>query len=182
MRHLPLGLILLTATALAGCTQAPPPAAPSPYQTTASIRELMDAEVDPSADALWDAVVTTITVSGEDDKRPRTPEEWKAVRRSALTLIEATNLLVMPGRHIAPANMAPVPGEPAASVLQQRLDANPAAFAGFAQALRATGLKALAAIDAQDAQKLFDVGGEIDEACEACHLVYWYPPELTPKS
>ena len=26
------------------------------------------------------------------------------------------------------------------------------------------------------------VGGEIDAACEACHLVYWYPPDLTPKS
>jgi len=182
VRYIQVGLLLLALAALAGCMKSPPAATAPPYQTTASIRELMEAEVDPSADALWDSVVTTITAAGEDDKRPHTPEEWKAVRRSALMLVESTNLLVMPGRRIAPANMAPVAGEPAASLLQQRLDANPAAFAGYAQALREVSLKALAAIDAQDSQRLFDVGGEIDQACEACHLVYWYPPDLTPQS
>jgi hypothetical protein len=40
----------------------------------------------------------------------------------------------------------------------------------------------LDAIDAKDPQRLFDVGGEIDEACEACHLVYWYPPSATAQN
>jgi hypothetical protein len=39
-------------------------------------------------------------------------------------------------------------------------------------------LQALEAIDAKDAKRLLDVGGDIDAACEACHLVYWYPPDL----
>jgi hypothetical protein len=170
--------------ALVGCERSAPPAAAiaPPFLPKASIRELMDAEVDPSADALWDSVVITITAAGEQDHQPRTDEEWKAVRRSAIRLIESTNLLVMDGRRLAPAGAAPVPGEPSTEVLQQRLDANRAAFDGFAQALRNVGLKALDAIDAKDANRLLEVGGEIDEACEACHLVYWYPPDLTPKT
>ena len=42
----------------------------------------------------------------------------------------------------------------------------------------AAPLPALDAIDAKDPNRLLEVGGEIDEACEACHLVYWYPPDL----
>jgi hypothetical protein len=83
---------------------------------------------------------------------------------------------------VARAGAPQVPGEASAEVLQQRLDANRAAFVGFAQALRNVALKALDAIDAKDANRLLEVGGEIDEACEACHLVYWYPPDLTPST
>ena len=34
---------------------------------------------------------------------------------------------------------------------------------------------ALKAIEAKDAQGLWDAGGKIDMACENCHLKYWYP-------
>ena len=36
--------------------------------------------------------------------------------------------------------------------------------------------EALAAIDKKDADALSDAGETIDEACEQCHLKYWYPP------
>lgn len=173
-------LIALILLAVAGCTRnAPvvPAPTPSPFQLRASIKEIMDAEVDPAADALWESVGTTVTAAGREDKQPRTPEEWQALRRSAITLIEATNLIVMDGRRIAPADAARVAGEPSTAVLQQRLDTNRAAFVGFAQTLRQVSLKTLAAIDAKDPERLFDAGAEIDEACEACHLVFWYPPE-----
>lgn len=196
--HVTFGLVSIGLLLLGGCSQnaeptsaaaspavAPLPASPakpSPFLLQASIKELMDAEVDPSADVLWEAVYTRISAAGREDHQPRTPEEWQAVRRGALTLIEATNLLVMDGRRIAPADAPREPGEPSTAVLQQRLDANHDAFVGFAQALRQVALKTLTAIDAKDPQRLFDVGGEIDEACEACHLVFWYPPDATPKN
>jgi hypothetical protein len=168
---------------LAACARTAPPAAPAPLLLPkASIRELMDAQVDPAADAIWDSVVITITAAGEEDKQPRTEAEWQAVRRSAIILIEATNLLMMDHRRIAPAGAPAVPGEASASVLEQRLDAHRPAFVGFAQALRNVSLQALEAIDARDATRLLEAGGEIDGACEACHLVYWYPPDLTPAS
>jgi hypothetical protein len=35
-------------------------------------------------------------------------------------------------------------------------------------------------VDKRDAQKLFDVGEDIDKACENCHRQYWYPNEQIP--
>jgi hypothetical protein len=64
--------------------------APTPFIATATIKDLMDSTVDPSADALWGSVAVVYSMSGEQERRPRTPEEWQAVRRHAITLIEAT--------------------------------------------------------------------------------------------
>lgn len=163
--------MLMASLAAVGCARAPatappataPPATappPAPFLQKASIGEIMAAQIDPAADALWASVAITLTAAGEEDRQPRTAEEWAAVRRSAITLIEATDRLVTQGRLIAPANAA----------------ANRAPFLGFARSLRDAGLKALAAIDAKDAPRLLEAGGEIDQACEACHRVYWYPP------
>jgi len=165
---------------LQGCVPKPTdpqitaPAAPFLVKTT--IREIMDAEVDPAADALWNAVSFTATLQGQHETRPETPEAWQAVRRNAITLLAATNLILIPGRRIAPADMAPAPGELDPAILQRKLETNNAQFAAYAQVLRGLTLQAIDAIDAKDAQKLFELGGAIDSACEACHLVFWYPP------
>lgn len=177
-----LASLALAAMTLAGCTQGTPqpPAPAAPFKTHASIREIMDAEVDPAADAIWESVVFTVTASGAEDKQPRTADEWKAVRRSAVTLVEAANLLMMDGRRMAPIDAAPVPGEPNRAFIQKRLETNHASFVGFAQAFQAVSLKVLNAIDAKDVDRLLEAGGELDEACEACHVFHWYPPEAMP--
>jgi hypothetical protein len=166
---------------LQGCTpdsrDARTAAPPTPSLVKTTIREIMDAEVDPAADALWDSVAFTSTLQGEHEDRPQTPEQWQAVRRNAITLLEATNLIVMPGRRIAPANIALAAGELDPAILQRKLETDTAQFAAYARVLRGLALQAVAAIDAKDAQKLFELGGAIDSACEACHLVFWYPPD-----
>ena len=55
----------------------------TPFMVTATIKDLMDSEVDPSADYLWESVATTVTRAGIDERQPRTDEDWKMVRRSA---------------------------------------------------------------------------------------------------
>jgi len=148
----------------------------------------MDGIIDPSADVLWDSVAYIATTKGIEDRQPRTPEEWKAVRISAITLIEAANLLSMPGRRVAAVHLpgeapaVPAPGELTHEEIQQRINSTHDVFVGFARNLQNAGLKALAAIDAQNAQGLMDAGGTIDEACEACHLTYWYPNQTRPGS
>jgi len=148
----------------------------------------MDGVVDPSADVLWDSVAYIATTKGIEDRKPRTDEEWKAVRNSAITLIEAANLLSMPGRRVAAAHSPadppaqPGPGELSHDEIQQRINSTHDAFVGFARNLQDAGLKALTAIDARDAQGLMDAGGTIDEACEACHVTYWYPNQTRPGS
>jgi len=139
----------------------------------------MDGIIDPSADVLWDSVAYIATTKGIEDRQPRTDDEWKTVRNSAITLIEAANLLSMPGRTVAathaPGDAPPGLGELSHAEIQQRINATHDGFTQFARNLQDSGLKALAAIAAKDAQGLMDAGGAIDEACEACHVTYWYP-------
>jgi cytochrome c556 len=144
----------------------------------ATLQELMDTRIDPAADALWDSVAFIASEKGEEDRRPRTPAEWAAVRKNARALIEAAAELEVPGRRVSTLLVSPRPGELSASDIQLRVDADSAAFAERARALRSAARKALVAIDAKDADALMNAGGIIDAACEACHVVYWYPQQL----
>jgi hypothetical protein len=188
-------LILLPGATLgiAGCspnspttTSQPGPAATAPYRLTATIQDLMDGIVDPSADVLWDSVAYIANTRGVEDRQPRTDEEWKTVRYSAITLIEAANLLSMPGRRVAAAHNPAVPeappglGELSHAEIQQRIDSTHDSFTQFARNLQDAASKALTAIDARNPQGLMDAGGVIDEACEACHVTYWYPNQNRP--
>ena len=158
------------------CAEAAAPAAPvEPPRPQLTIQQLMDARVDPSADVLWDSVAFISSAKGEEDRRPRTPTEWDTVRQSALALIKAVDELSAPGRRVASIDKQPGPGELRASAMQRLIDSNPDAFARYAGVLKSAAKKALDAIDARDAEALMNAGGLIDEACETCHLVYWYP-------
>lgn len=151
-------------------------ASESPFRLTASIRELMDSEVDPAADFLWGSVASISTRAGLEERQPHTDEEWLEVRRHAITLIEATNLLVMKGRRVSHTYIPSAgAGELDTKQAQEKIDANRDVFVALAQALRETGLTTLAAIDAKNPEQLFELGGAIDAACEACHVTFWYP-------
>jgi cytochrome c556 len=152
----------------------------SRFEITATIRELMDRMVDPAADGLWNSVATVYTRTRVYHKQPRTDAEWKTVRGQAVTLMESMNLLAMDSRRAAPPGSVPGEGELTPAQIDQRIAASRAAFVGFAQVLRVASEKALIAIDKKDAGGLFDAGGDIEEACEACHATFWYPNQKVP--
>jgi hypothetical protein len=151
----------------------------------ATIQELMASTVDPSADALWASVSTTIAAAGTDEKQPHTDADWHAARRVALNLIESANLLALPKQRVAPAGRktedSSVPGIERPENIQRAIDQDPESFSRAALRLRDAGLNALAAIDQKSAQALVTAGGDLDAACEACHLKYWYPHSPRPK-
>ena len=151
----------------------------------ATIQELMAAQVDPSADLLWASVSTVITAAGTEEKQPRTEAEWQTVRRYAVTLVEGANLLAVPGRRVAASGGktedSTIPGIERPENIQKAIDADPASFVTAAVRLRDAGLKAVTAIDQRNAQGLVEAGGDLDSACEACHLKYWYPHSPRPK-
>jgi hypothetical protein len=185
--RVPLVLSAALAAGMAGCAPqtAPKFEAPAPqYQLTATVHDLMEGLIDPSADALWDSVAYIASASGVEDRKPRTAEQWQAVRFSAINLIEAANLLSMPGRIVAddPPGTAPQPGpgELSHAEIQKRIGAGHEGFVQFARGLQSAGLEALKAIDAKNAQGLMDAGATIDNACEACHVTYWYPNQRRP--
>lgn len=188
---LPSPRLLAAASALlllSACSEKPP--APPLLRPSASIQELMQTLVDPSADTLWESVSSTVTRQGIEDRQPRTDAEWLQARHFALNLAEAANLLAVPGRTVVHAGKnledAHVAGNLKAEDVQRRIDANHGAFVRHAKELQAAAELALVAIDARDAQRLVEAGGRLDQACERCHLQYWYPddkrpPELSPQ-
>src|SRR6185295_10563918 len=161
-----------------GCRAAQPvkDEAP-PYRPTSTIKDIMDSMVDPSADYIWDAVATVISEKGIEERMPRTAMEWADIRRKAVTLVEATNLLIMPGRMVArPGEKSENPGiELSPEEINAVLEKDRPTFIKHAHTLNDAGLKMLAAIDKKDIMGISDAGAELDEACESCHLIYWYP-------
>src|SRR5262245_53908791 len=152
------------------------------YRTTATVKDIMDSMVDPGADYIWEAVETVVSAKGVEEKAPHTDEEWKDVRRRAIMLLEATNLLQIPGRHVAKASeKAEDPKvELGPEQIEELINKDRASWIKHAHVLHDATMEALKAIDAKDAEKLQDVGAGIDEACEKCHLQYWYPNEKRP--
>ena len=175
-RHLLLPSFVLL---FLGSCSAPPPAAPPPpdFRPTASVREIMESIVDPSSDFIWDSIETSVDASGVKEKAPRTNEEWALVRHQAVAMTEATNLLLIPGRHIAPAGSTA--DDPQVELAPDQIEAlvnkDRQAWTQLAHGLYDAGMETVKAIDARDVQAYLTVGDHIDKACEKCHQTYWYP-------
>jgi hypothetical protein len=172
----------LASLLVTGCRKNSEPLDIPEYAATATIKDIMLAIVDPSADEVWNSTTVVIDATGIDEKMPRTEEEWTIARHGALKLAEATNLLLMPGRHVArPGEKSETPGvelepeEMDALIAKDRTGWNERV-----EALHAAAEEALHAIDARDAQSLFDIGDRIEAACEHCHATYWYPNQVLP--
>jgi len=170
------GLLLVGLTA---CTQEPGTAAgETPYRITATIQDIMDAQIDPAADEIWNSVASIVTKSGIEERQPRTDEEWEAVRLKALLVIEGANLLMMPGRRVVaegkPLDPAELAGETPADI-QKAMETNRAAWIRLAQGLHDAGMGVLRAIEAKNVPQLIETGETLDTACENCHSTFWYP-------
>lgn len=178
--HAAAAPLVIAASLLAGCAApAPeqPPSAEVPYRPVASIREVMNSVIDPSIDMVWDSVKTVIDDGRMTDYAPTTDEDWTEVRRHALIVSEAANLLLMPSRSVAPPGaVSQAPGvELAPEEVRALIDENRDGWHFFVQQLQDSLELALAAIDAKDPQALLDAGEQIDTACENCHQVFWFP-------
>ncbi len=124
------------------------PQAP-PFKPVVDTKLLMQSVIDPNADLVWDAVKTIDTAKGTEEIRPRTDEQWAAVRNAAVTVAESGNLLMMVPR-------AKDGGE----------------WMTLAQRMIDTGQEAIKAAEAKNAERLFTVGGDIYDSCSACHQKY----------
>lgn len=184
-----IALLSLAAVALHGCGPKTDRSTPetnlqsgetASAKPVVSIKELMDSTVDPAADGVWDSVGTTVTRAGTDRREPRTDEEWHAVRRHAVTLIEAMNLVMLEGRHAAPPGTKPGLGELSPAQIDALITAQRPEFNEFAEGMQAEAANALKAIDRKDVQALSKAGGDMDARCESCHVTFWYPNSPRP--
>lgn len=129
-------------------------ASPPPFKPVASVHQLMHDVVYPNAEIVWESVGTIISYEGTEEIYPRTDQEWEAVERSALTLTEAGNLLMIEGR-----------AQDTGTWMER------------AGALIDAASVALEAARNKDAAAVFDSGEGIYYACEGCHEQYRYDDE-----
>jgi hypothetical protein len=113
------------------------------FEPVGTVRQIMLAIVAPDSDIIF----------GVPNKAPKDDREWKTVQDGALTLAEAGNLLMIPGR-------AKDNGD----------------WMKYAKALVETGSAAFKAANSKDAKALEDIGDKVDETCENCHAKYLPKP------
>jgi hypothetical protein len=147
------------------------------YRPTATIKEIMVVMVDPSADYMWEAVATEVSAAGIRERLPKNDKEWAELRNRTLTLIEATNLLAIPGRHVAKAGekSAKPQIELEPEQIETLINMDRTSWVNLTHGLHDASMQALAAVDAKDAPAFLRAGVAIDRACENCHLKFWYP-------
>jgi hypothetical protein len=134
------GILLLTA-----CRQTQPP----PFRPVADVKEIMRSIVDPAAGDVWGAAGWITTKEGTIERGPATAGEWTRIRKQAVTLTEAGNLLMMSPR-------AKDGGQ----------------WMMLARALVDKGEECVKAAEQKNKQRMFDVGGDLYQTCLNCHQQY----------
>jgi hypothetical protein len=146
-----------------------------------SVKELMRDMIDPASDYVFDAVGTVLTRGKRIEKVPKTDADWDRIRIGAVTMAEGAYLLKIP-RPFAPAgdennSAGPEPAELSPSQITAKLLADPVLWNAKIEALRNVGLEVIDIVKRRDVNELWDAGENLDQACESCHLEYWYPGE-----
>ncbi|MEI7839929.1 MAG: hypothetical protein WCJ11_05445 [Methylococcaceae bacterium] len=148
------------------------------FKPTATIQQIMSSIVDPNIDFVWNSVATISTKSGVEEKSPHTDEEWAEVKKHALTVLEASNLLIIDGRKVAEegANTSSAGSTELKSTdIQKLIKTHKSEFNQRALGLHDAMQLVVNAIDKKDTEELIRTGGLVDQACENCHLQFWYP-------
>lgn len=179
----------LLAAALTACNQKPAgsdaPAASvssSGIEADASINQLMTLHVDPAADAIWDSVKVISNETGMHEHRPSTSEEWAELERQAQVLLSAAEMLKAGDRAVAASGSVITPGTLKVAEIHALIAAERPAFNARADAFGQAAGNMLAAIKARNADKISELGGELDEACEMCHKQFYYPDPVPAKA
>ena len=187
------GLTVLSAT-IAACSSSrptptpaytadPPPAAAlwGDLKPVVSVKELMKYMIDPVADNIFNAVGTTVTRQGVVDVEPKSDEDWDKIRIGAVSLAEGAYLLKIRRPFTPPGDENNSTGPDAVELspaqITAKVERDPVEWNARIEALRNVALEALDVVKRKDVKELWDVGENLDKACEACHRSYWYPGE-----
>ena len=182
--------LLTLALLIPACSPAKP-ATPPPTSTPTqmlwgdmksivSVKELMRFMIDPASDYIFDAVKIVQTKKGTEEKLPKTEEDWEKLRIGAVTLAEGVYLLKIP-RPFAPAgdNNNNTTGADATELtpaqIEEKRAKDPVLWNAKIEALRNVGLEVLEIVKTKKTAELWEASYNLDQACESCHIQYWYP-------
>jgi len=159
------GVVLLLALAACGRTGSDTASAPdqsgkaktaavadgdnAPYHVEMPLKEFMPHVMQYAGDGIWKRQGWRVDKTGEHSLFPKNDEEWEEAESGARTLAEVTNLLLLPGRRV-----------------------NEPEWDHAVAEVRTVALKAAEAAEKKDQDAFFAAGGELDEACDVCHIRY----------
>jgi hypothetical protein len=180
-----IGLLSL-GLSLSTCSPSKPnaaqPAAPALWgdlKPVVSVKDLMRNMIDPASDYIFDAVKVEVTKSGTVERLPKTDADWETIRTGAITLAEGIYLLKVPRPFAPPGDennsSGPDATELSPAQIKAKIEADPVLWNAKIEAVRNVGLEVLEIVKKKNADELFKAGGDLDEACESCHIQYWYP-------
>ena len=148
-------LALATSVGFIGCTQesaeptASTDAEASVYNLTMGTTEFMAHVLEPMADVLWKSAGWILDENeGYYELYPTDDESWLNVHNHGAMIVEAGNLMLLPGRSLD------------------------GAWTTYAQATSEVGLRIMSAADAQNNEDLFQAGAQLYSVCTACHQAY----------
>jgi hypothetical protein len=161
MHRIVLTVSLMAASVLSLGAQAPSPAAAPPVY--ANMNQLMRGVLYPAANVVFfaqtDNPAEVKQIEGRDPGMATDPltsafGQWQAVENAALALAETASLMSIPGR--ACANGVPVP-------------VKDPAWEGFVQQVRDGSMKAYAAAQAKDQDRIIEASNALSSSCTNCH-------------
>ena len=180
--------LLGLAALLCGCSTSKPPApaaAPAAQplwgdmKPIVSVKELMRDMLDPASDYIFDAVKIETTRKGSVERVPKTDEDWNRVRIGATTLAEGVYLLKIPRPFAPPGDnnnsTGPDATELSPAQIKEKLEKDPVLWNAKIEALRNVGLEVLDIVKRKDTKEMWEASYNLDQACESCHIQYWYP-------
>ncbi|MFT4671193.1 MAG: hypothetical protein ACI945_000528 [Pseudohongiellaceae bacterium] len=150
IKHL---LALLTIASIAACS-APESSEESSgsaavFNTTLTVQEVMALILEPASDTLWSSGGWVLDASGYEELYPTTEEGWAFVRAQAAVVVEAGNMLALPGRAV-----------------------DNDAWMIYSEGLSEAGVNAMAAAQSQNKEDFFQAGAKLYSVCTACHQAY----------
>jgi hypothetical protein len=168
--------------AVAAAPRAPQPHLWGDVKPVVSVKELMRDMLDPAADYIFDAVKIVYTTSGTVETSPKTEQDWERIRIGAVTLAEGVYLLKIPRPFAPPGDennsKGPDATELSPAEIKAKLEADPVLWNAKIEALRNVGLEVMEIVKRKKVDELWDAGQNLDQACEQCHLQYWYPGDV----
>jgi len=173
--------VLTTTCSSSKSTSAPRPPTElwGELKPVVSVKELMRDMLDPASDYVFESVKTQVTKDGVIETEPKTDADWEKVRIGAVTLAEGAYLLKIPRPFAPPGDennsAGPNASELSPAQIKAKLEADLVLWNAKIEALRNVGLEVLEIVKKRDAKELWDAGENLDQACESCHLIYWYP-------
>jgi len=146
-----------------------------------SVKELMKYTIDPIADNIFDAVGTTLTKNGPQEREPKTDADWERIEVGAVTLAEGAYLLKV-RRDFAPPgdrnnSEGPDAVELSPEAIKAKVQNDPVEWNARIETLRNAALAVIEIVKKRDTAALWDASENLDTACENCHRSYWYPRE-----